>query len=125
MPLWNHHKLTERDVFGRDLLSLQKEATRFIVFQLCFFQRDHEKMKITREREEKLIVSAWYEMVSTICYSTDSESLYSSQVTHPTGPDPGFHSTKRLGAPQTPPAPPPWIGCQSIARLPQHFIRLS
>lgn len=28
------------------------------------FQRDHEKMKITREREEKLIVSAWYEMVS-------------------------------------------------------------
>ncbi|CAH3152847.1 unnamed protein product [Porites lobata] len=27
-------------------------------------ERDHEKMKITREREEKLIVSAWYEMVS-------------------------------------------------------------
>lgn len=25
-------------------------------------ERDHEKMKITREREEKLIVSAWYEM---------------------------------------------------------------
>ena len=64
-------------------------------------------MKITREREEKLIVSAWYEMVSTICYSTDSESLYSSQVTHPAGPDPDFHSTKRLGAPQTPPAPNP------------------
>lgn len=34
----------------------------FAALFLC--QRDHEKMKITREREEKLIVSAWYEMVS-------------------------------------------------------------
>ena len=28
-------------------------------------------MKITREREEKLIVSAWYEMVSTISFKLD------------------------------------------------------
>jgi hypothetical protein len=26
-------------------------------------QRDQEKMKLTREREEKLMVTAWYEMV--------------------------------------------------------------
>ena len=27
------------------------------------FQRDHERMKATKEREEKLIISAWYELV--------------------------------------------------------------
>ncbi len=31
---------------------------------ILFFQRDHDKAKSIRENEEKLIVSAWYNMVS-------------------------------------------------------------
>ena len=31
-----------------------------------FVQRDHERMKATKEREEKLIISAWYELVRSL-----------------------------------------------------------
>lgn len=41
------------------LLKSQVQEKEKIIEHL---ERDHEKMKITREREEKLIVSAWYEM---------------------------------------------------------------
>ena len=34
------------------------------------FQRDHEKSKLIREQEERLMVSAWYNLVSNLplCY---------------------------------------------------------
>ncbi|XP_068675748.1 protein Hook homolog 3-like isoform X1 [Montipora foliosa] len=38
-------------------------------------ERDHEKMKITREREEKLIVSAWYEMGMQLSRKAAEERL--------------------------------------------------
>ena len=36
-----------------------------MTFSKCYFlKRDNEKIKQAREREEKLMVTAWYEMVS-------------------------------------------------------------
>lgn len=41
-------------------------------------ERDHEKMKLTREREEKLMVTAWYEMAMQLHKKAAEERLSGS-----------------------------------------------
>ncbi|CAB4021309.1 Hook homolog 3-like, partial [Paramuricea clavata] len=41
-------------------------------------ERDHEKMKVTREREEKLMVTAWYEMAMQLHKKAAEERLSGS-----------------------------------------------
>ena len=49
---------------------------------LCLPQRAFEQERQTRDREEKLILSAWYNLVSSLCCETESTRLLSHSHLH-------------------------------------------